>query len=127
VCSSDLYNVPIIPNGSKLPFEATECFTPIESGTSAVAVKLIDGSPGELSNNFTPLEEAEVKVQPVDEADNEDRIEFKISMNEEGLVDLKVRDKLLNKPVPIKFNFKTGLSDKEIDSMKKQLEIRHKE
>ncbi|MCD4831697.1 MAG: Hsp70 family protein [Anaerohalosphaeraceae bacterium] len=122
----NLYNAPIIPAGSKLPFEATECFTPIESQTSAVAVKLIDGSPGELSENSTPLEEAEVKVQPTNEADNGDRIEFKIRMNEEGLVDLKVRDKILNKPIPIKFNFKTGLSDKEIDGMKNQLELRHK-
>ena len=101
------YNVPIIPFGSKLPFEAIECFSPISHNASAVAVKLFDGNAGELSDNFTPLEQAEVKVQPTDEEDNEDRIEFKITMNEEGLVDLKVRDKLLNKPVPIKFSFQS--------------------
>lgn len=120
-----LYNFPIIPIGSKLPFEATEYFTPIDHRSHVVAVKLIDGHPDELSSNFIPLEEAEVKVQPTEAANNDNRIEFKVNMDSEGLVDIKVRDKLLNKPVPIKFKFHTGLSDSDLDQMKTQLQRRH--
>ncbi|HBG60693.1 MAG: hypothetical protein A2Y10_13170 [Planctomycetes bacterium GWF2_41_51] len=123
---TNLYNSPLIPAGSKLPFEAKEYFSPIESRTTAVSVKLIDGPPGELSDNFTPIEEAEVMVQPTDAVNNNDRIEFTIRMDEEGLVDMKVRDKILNKPVPIKFKFHAGLSDTQINEMKTQLETRHK-
>ena len=46
-------------------------------------------------------------------------------MDIEGLVDIKVRDRLLNKPVPIKFKFQTGLSDAEIEDERKQLLRRH--
>jgi molecular chaperone DnaK len=120
------YNVPIIPAGSKLPYEATECFTPIDARATKVRVKLYDGHANELSKNCTPLQEAEVEVQPTDEASNHDRIEFKIGMDIEGLVDITVRDRLLNKPVPITFKFHTGLSDSEIDEAREQLLRRHK-
>ena len=119
------YNVAIIPSGATLPYEDTECFSPIDPKQSVVAVKLIDGRPGELSSNFTPLQEAQVKVQPAEKKDNEDRIEFKIRMDAEGMVDIKVRDKLLNKPVPIKFKFHAGFSDSEIKQEHKQLVARH--
>jgi len=119
------YNVPIIPAGSKLPYEATECFTPIMARTRAVLAKLYDGHAGELSKNCTPLQEAEVEVQPTDEANNADRIEFKIHMDAEGLVHIDVRDKLLNRPVPIKFKFHTGLSDSDVEEARKQLLARH--
>ena len=120
------YNVPIIPAGAKLPFEAKQNFTPIDSHTSRINVKLIDGEPGQLSSDFTPLEEAEIDVQPTDESDNDDRIEFLTSMDTQGLVNIKVRDILLDKPVPIKFKFHTGLSDRDISKMKTQLQSRHK-
>jgi molecular chaperone DnaK (HSP70) len=119
------YNVPIIPSKAKLPYEAIECFTPIDASTSCVRVKLIDGPPNELSSNFVPLQEAEVAIKPASEHENEERIEFKIIMDAEGMVDIKVRDKLLNKPVPIKFKFCTGLSDSEINEQRKQLVARH--
>jgi len=119
------YNFAIIPAGAKLPYKTTEHFTPIDSHATSVRAKLIDGEPGKLSANYTPLEEVEVQVQPIDEADNDNRIEFKVNMNSEGLVDIKVRDKLLNKPVPIKFKFHTGLSDIDIDQMKTQLQKMH--
>jgi len=119
------YNVAIIPSGAKLQYEAKKCFSPIDPKQSIVAVKLIDGRPGELSSNFTPLQEAQVQVQPVEEKDNDDRIEFKIVMDTEGMVDIQVRDKLLNKPVPIKFKFHTGLSESEIEEQHKQLVTRH--
>ena len=119
------YNVAIIPSGKKLPYEAKECFSPIDPKQSIVVVKLIDGRPGELSNNFTPLQEARIEVQPAEKEDNDDRIEFKITMDTEGMVDIKVRDKLLNKPVPIKFKFHTGLSDSEIKKQQEQLVARH--
>lgn len=119
------YNVPIIPSGAKLPYEAVECFTPIDAGASRICVKLIDGPPYELSSDFKPLQEAEVAVQPTTDADNDERIEFKIGMDIEGMVDIKVRDKKLNKPVPIKFKFHTGLSDSQIKQQRKQLAIRH--
>lgn len=122
---NDEYNVPIIHSGARLPFEATECFTPIDARQSAVKIKLIDGSPKELSSKFTPLQEAEVAVQPTNEAVNEDRIEFKISMDTEGMVDIKVRDKILNKPIPIKFKFNTGLLDSEVKEQRRQLIKRH--
>ena len=122
----NLYNVPIIPVGSKLPFETIEHFTPIDHRCSVVAVKLIDGAPGELSSNFTPLEEAEVRVQPTDAANNDDRIEFKITMDTEALVNITVRDTLLNKPVPITLKFHAGLSNSDIDKMRSQLLARHK-
>jgi molecular chaperone DnaK len=119
------YNVPIIPAGSKLPYEATQHFTPIVAGTSAVRVKLYDNHAGKRSKDCTPLLQAEIETQPTDETNNADRIEFKISMDVEGLVDLNVRDKLLNKPVPIKFKFDTGLSDSEIEKARSQLLARH--
>jgi molecular chaperone DnaK (HSP70) len=80
-----------------------------------------------LSSDFKPLQEAEVAVQPTTDADNDERIEFKISMDIEGMVDIKVRDKKLNKPVPIKFKFHTGLSDSQIKQQRKELAIRHKD
>jgi len=119
------YNEPLIPAGSKLPCQATECFTPIVARTRAVQVKLYDGHAGELSKNCTPLQEAEVEVQPTDEANTADRIEFKIHMDAEGLVHIDVRDKLLNRPVPIKFKFHTGLSDSDVEEARKQLLARH--
>ena len=119
------YNEPIIPAGSKLPYKATECFTPINASTNAVHVKLYDGHAGELSKNCTPIQEAEVEVQPTDEKNNGFRIEFKISMDAEGLVHIEVRDKLLNRPVPIKFKFHTGLSDSDVEEARKQLLARH--
>jgi hypothetical protein len=73
------------------------------------------------------LQEVEVKVQPTDEANNRDRIEFIIQMDTEGLVDIKVRDTLLNKPVPIRFKFDTGLSDSDIEQARQQLVARHAE
>jgi molecular chaperone DnaK len=119
------YNVAIIKSGEKLPYKAVETFSPADHKQPIVAVKLIDGRPGELSDNFTPLQEVQVEVQPAEEKDNDGRIEFKIKMDTEGMVDIKVRDKLLNKPVPINFKFHTGLSDDEIKKQHKQLVARH--
>lgn len=119
------YNVPIIPAGSALPYEAKECFTPIEAATQAVSVKLYDGHAWERSDNCRPLQEVEVKVQPCDEANNHNRIEFIIHMDAEGLVDIKVRDTLLNKPVPIQFKFETELSDSDLKQARQQLLARH--
>lgn len=120
------YNAPIIPSGAKLPYEAVECFAPFRSNLSCVHVKLIDGAPGELSANFTPLQDARVDIESTMDDKNEERIEFKISMDTEGLVDIKVRDKLLNKPVPIQFRFHTGLSENDIKQQRNELAIRHK-
>jgi molecular chaperone DnaK len=119
------YNVAIIPSGSKLPFDDRQYFTPIESFTTSVNVKLIDGKPGELSKNYTPLQQAEVSVQPTDKSNNNDRIEVKTTMDTEALVKIEVRDKILNKPIPIKFKFQAGLSNSDIDQMKNQLKKRH--
>ena len=115
----------IIPNSSKLPYEAIESFTPIDAGTNKVNVKLYDGHAGELSKNCTPLEEVEVQVQPTDESNNDDRIEFKVTMDAEGLVHIDVRDKLRNKPVPIKLKFHIGLSDGEVQEERKRFLARH--
>ena len=119
------YNVPIIPSGAKLPFEATECFTPIDAQQKSVKVKLIDGAPGELSSNFTPMQQVEVEVQPTSEAENDGCIEFRVTMDTEGMVDIKVRDKKLNKPVPMKLKFNTELSDSQINDQRNQLVARH--
>lgn len=119
------YNAPIIPAGAKLPYEATSYFTPIDAGTSTVNAKLIDGKAGARSEDFVPLVEAEVEIQPTDEANNDDRIQFKTKMDVEGLVSIEVRDKLLNKPVPIRLKFDTGLSDADIEQRQRQLEARH--
>ena len=118
-------NIPIIPASSKLPYEATEHFTPIDAGTNKVNVKLYDGHAGELSKNCAPLEEVEVQVQPTDESNNNDRIEFRILMDTEGLVHIDVRDKLLNKPVPIKLKFHTGLTDSDVQEKRKCFLARH--
>jgi molecular chaperone DnaK len=119
-------NVPIIPAGSHLPFETKERFSPVDASTRAVRVKLYDGHAGERSDECTPLQEAEVQVQPTNEANNTDRIEFAIHMDAEGLVYIGVRDTLLNKPVPIRFKFDTGLSDSDIEEARRQLQARHK-
>ena len=120
------FNVPIIPVGSRLPYEAKERLSPVDAATRAVRVKLYDGHAGERSEDCTPLQEAEVQVQPTDEANNTDRIEFAIHMDAEGLVHIDVRDTLLNKPVPIRFKLDTGLSDSDIEEARKQLRARHK-
>lgn len=120
-----LYNIPIIRTGATLPYEDLEYFTPLDSATKAITVKLYDGHAGELSDNCVPIHEAKVKVQPADKANNDDRIEIKISMDTEGLVHLDVRDMLLDKPVPIEFKFHTGISDEEIDAERKQFRARH--
>jgi molecular chaperone DnaK len=122
---NDERNVAIIPAGSKLPYEAKECFTPVQASTRAVRVKLYDGHAGERSKNCTPLQEVEVEVQPTDEANNEDRIEFTIHMDDEGLVRIEVRDRLRDRPVPIKLKFDTGLSDSAIEEAREQLLARH--
>ncbi len=119
------YNAPIIPAGTHLPYETKEYFTPIDHRTTAVNVKLYDGHAGELSRNCTPLQDVQVQVQPTDEANNPDRIEFTIQMDAEGLVHIDVRDTLLNKPVPIQFRFDTGLSDGDLKEARKQLLARH--
>jgi len=124
--NSDEYNVPIIPAGSRLPYEAKEHFSPVDATTRAVRVKLYDGHAGERSEDCTPLQKAEVQVQPTDEANNTDRIEFTIHMDAEGLVHIDVRDKLLDRPVPIRFKLDTGLSDGDIQQARKQLRARHK-
>ena len=95
--------------------------SPIHHDQSKVLVKLIDGPPKELSSNFTPLQEVEVSIEPTTEADIHDRIEFQISMDAEGMVDIKVRDTKLNKPVPIKFKYHTKLSDAEIKEQRDKL------
>jgi molecular chaperone DnaK (HSP70) len=118
-------NVPIIPASSKLPYEAIESFTPIDAGTNKVNVKLYDGHAGELSMNCTPLEDVEVQVQPTDESNNNDRIEFKVRMDTEGLVHIDVRDKLRNEPVPIELKFHTGLSDSDVQEERKRFLARH--
>jgi molecular chaperone DnaK len=119
------YNVPIIPASSKLPYEATEHFAPIEARTNKVSVKIYDGHANELSKNCTPLRETEVQVQPTEESNNKDRIEFKILMDTEGLVHIDVRDKLCNKPVPIKLKFDTGLSDSDVQEERGRFLARH--
>ena len=119
------YNVPIIQAGAHLPYEAKEYFTPIDHRTNAVNVKLYDGHAGELSGNCTPLQDVQVQVQPTDEANNSQRIEFTIRMDAEGLVHIDVRDTLLNKPVPIQFRFDTGLSDGDLKEARQQLLARH--
>jgi molecular chaperone DnaK (HSP70) len=119
------YNVSIIPAGAHLPYEAKERFSPIDPRTNAVNVKLYDGHAGELSKNCTPLQEVQVQVQPTDEANNPDRIEFTIRMDAEGLVHIDVRDTLLNKPMPIQFRFDTGLSDGDLKEARQQLLARH--
>ncbi len=120
------FNCPIIPSGARLPYEATEYFTPVKADSSSVTVKLIDGAPHEPSANFTPLQVADIAVQPTNASSNQDRIEFKVNMDIEGLVQLSVRDTLLDKPVPIHFKFHTGLSDAQIDQQRKALEKRHR-
>lgn len=122
----DEYNVPIIPAGSRLPYEAKERFSPVDAATNAVCVKLYAGHAGERSSSCTPLREAEVQVQPTDAANNTDRIEFAIHMDAEGLVDLNVRDTLLDRPVPIRFKLDSGLSDSDIEEARQQLQARHK-
>jgi len=119
------YNVAIIPSGSKLPFSDRQYFTPIDSYTSSVCVKLIDGKPEELSENYTPLQQAEIKVQPTDKENNDDRIEVKTIMDTEALVKIEVRDTILNEPVPIEFKFHAGISDSDIEKMRTQLQARH--
>jgi len=119
------YNVPIIPSKAELPYNETKCFTPINAQHTEVLVKLIDGAPGELSSNFIPFQEVRVDIQPTSEADNADRIEFKVEMDAEGMVDIKVRDKKLNKPVPINFKYHTALSEAEIEEQRTQLKKRH--
>ncbi|NQV34144.1 MAG: Hsp70 family protein [Phycisphaeraceae bacterium] len=116
------YNFPIIPSGAKLPYSAIECFSPLDSQQASILIKLIDGPAGELSSHFTPLQEAEVSVQPTTEAINDDRIEFTIKMDTEGMVDITVRDKVLNKPVPINFKYPIKLSDAEIKEQRDKLE-----
>ncbi len=119
------HNAPIIQAGAHLPYEAKEYFTPIDHRTTAVNVKLYDGHAGELSRNCTPLQDVQVQVQPTDEANNSERIEFTIRMDAEGLVHIDVRDTLLNKPVPIQFRFDTGLSDGDLKEARQQLLARH--
>jgi molecular chaperone DnaK len=119
------HNVPIIQAGTHLPYETKEYFTPIDHRTTAVNVKLYDGHAGELSRNCTPLQDVQVRVQPTDEANNSQRIEFTIRMDTEGLVHIDVRDTLLNKPVPIQFRFDTGLSDSDLKEARQQLLARH--
>jgi len=119
------YNVAIIPSGTKLPYKATQNFTPMKAQGTDIQVKLIDGRPGELSSDFKPLQEAEVAIQPTSDAENSERIEFIIAMDIEGMVEIKVRDTVLNKPVPLKFKFHTGLSEAQIDDQRNQLLARH--
>ena len=121
----DEYNVPIITANSKLPYEATKCFTPYKADATSVCVKLYDGHAGKRSKDCKPLHEVDLEVQPTNKANNTDRIEFKINMDVEGLVHIKVRDKVLNKPVPITFKFHTGLSEGDIQEKRSQLLARH--
>jgi molecular chaperone DnaK len=119
------YNSPLITAGSVLPANTTTYFSPIHARSNEVTVKIIEGEPGKKSSDYTPLIQAEVPIQPTDEASNENRIEFQVVMDTEGLVKMTVRDKILNKPIPIQFNVKTALSDEEIASQRSQLEARH--
>jgi molecular chaperone DnaK len=123
--SGPAYNTPLINSGAKLPFDSVEYFTPIDHRTNAVQVKLIDGKPGELSKDFTPFKDFEVKVKPTNKSDNQDRIEIKVSMDEQGLVHCRAKDRLLDEPADVEFNFDTSLSDDDIDRQRDDLENRH--
>lgn len=122
----DERNVAIISSGAKLPYEATQRFTPCDHRTDAVQVKIIDGPAGRRSDEFTPFKDVQVRVKPTEQQQNDDRIEFKIAMDCEGLVSIKVRDTLLNESVPIELNFDTALSERDIQQQRKELRYRHK-
>ncbi len=123
----DEYNVAIVPCGAKLPYESVQKFTPLDHRTDAVEVKIIDGPDGKLSSDFTPFKNVKVRVKPTDKNQNGDRIEFKVAMNCQGLVNINVRDILLNEPVPLEFDFDGSLSQNDIRDQRDQLKDRHED
>jgi molecular chaperone DnaK len=114
------YNVPIIRAGTPLPAEEQEAFAPVDAGTTAVRVKIVEGKPNEPSANSKLIGEMEVPVKPSQK--DEQRIVVVMKFTDEGLLEVRGWDKVLNQPQQVQFTYRAGLTQEEIDKKRKELQ-----
>jgi len=113
------YNCEIVPANTPLPYTFEERFSPVNSDQTSVMIRIIQGVPGELSENSTLLREINVPIQPTDH--DKERIKICGCYNAEGILEITVVDEVLGKPVSDSFTYSTGLTQAEIDEKRKQL------
>jgi molecular chaperone DnaK len=114
------YNCCVVPANTPLPYEFRERFAPVDPRSSSVVVKFVSGQPKQLSDECPVLHEVRVPIRPSDE--HADRIIVEGKINEEGIVNITVKDELLDKPVTDSFVHTAGLTKAEIDQKRKEFE-----
>ena len=114
------YNCCVVPANTPLPYEFRERFAPVDPRSSSVAVKFVSGQPDQLSRDCPLLHEVKVPIRPSDK--HADRIIVEGKINEEGVVNITVKDELLDKPVTDSFVHTAGLTKAEIDQKRRQFE-----
>ena len=85
-----------------------------------MVVKFVSGQPGHLSRDCPLLHEVKVPIRPSDK--HADRIIVEGKITDEGVVNITVKDELLDKPVNDSFVHAAGLTKSEIDQKRQQFE-----
>jgi len=114
------YNCCVVPANTPLPYEFRERFAPVDSRSSSVVVKFVSGQPDQLSTQCPVLHEVRVPIRPSDK--HADRIIVEGKITEEGVVNITVKDELLDKPINDSFVHAAGLTKAEIDQKRRQFE-----
>jgi molecular chaperone DnaK len=120
--SSDMneYNCCVVPANTPLPYEFRERFSPADPHSSSVVVKFVSGQPEQLSKDCPLLHEVKVPIRPSDK--HADRIIVEGKITDEGVVNITVKDELLDKTITDSFVHAAGLTKAEIDQKRRQFE-----
>lgn len=118
------YNCVIVPANMPLPYAFEVLFAPVDPGQHSALIKIVQGKPGERSDQATFLGEIEVPIQPAQQ--DTDRIVIKGQYTAEGLLEVNAWDKFLNQPVSDSFVHKAGLSEAEIQEKIRALKKRER-
>lgn len=113
------YNVPIVPANTPVPYDFNERFAPSRPDQNSVQVKIIEGSPGDLSSDCKQLFEINAPIKP--NVNSSDSIIVKGHFSKEGVLDITVVDEFLGKEVTESFVHKTGLNEQEIKEKQNKL------
>jgi molecular chaperone DnaK len=114
------YNCCVVPANTPLPYEFRERFAPVDPHSSSVVVKFVSGQPEQLSAPCPVLHEVRVPIRPSDK--HTDRIIVEGKITEEGVVNITVKDELLDKSITDSFVHAAGLTKAEIDQKRRQFE-----
>ncbi|MFB6282955.1 MAG: Hsp70 family protein [Halobacteria archaeon] len=110
---------PIIPKDTSIPHVATDSLTTSEDNQTTVEIPVFEGENEDTRENdlldafsltgLPPLPEGEVSI------------DVKFRMDEDGILDVSAEDKSSGNTASVTIETDYGLSDKEIDDLKKKL------